>query len=546
MGAGVKSRAELEAELDALRREVEALRLASPALVGESGRTMAETLHNLQVHQEELRTQNDQLRQAQDDIERVGQRYRDLFEYSPVGYFILNGDLAVVDANITAMGMLRRTKGRVAGKPFLLFVGKDDRPGLDAHFRQVRADGRASTELWLLPDSGDPIPVMLESVRLGEGWGGGWHCLTTAQDITGRRRAEAAVRDSEARFRAIFEQSPLAIQIVGGDLVPRMSNQAWVKLWGRASTVEGWPVASMPGAQRLLAEGQAGRAAELPAIRVPFAGEPDGERWVHGYGYPIQATCGAAPEVVLVHEDITARKRVELALARSNAELEQFAYVASHDLRQPLRQVSSYVSLLERRYGELLGDEGREFIAFARDGATRMDRLIVDLLELSRIGRDGKPMGPVSLTEVVGRSVAILGEAIAEAGARIEVMGDLPTVRGDAQDLVRLFQNLIGNSVKYRLPERPPVVTISACCGPASYEVTVQDNGIGIAPEHFDAIFGVFKRLHTAAEYEGTGIGLAICKKVVDRHHGRIWVESSPGEGTAFRLELPGFEVDEG
>lgn len=226
-------------------------------------------------------------------------------------------------------------------------------------------------------------------------------------------------------------------------------------------------------------------------------------------------------------------------LARSNAELEQFAYVASHDLRQPLRQVASYVSLLERRYSDKLDADARQFIAYARDGATHMDQLIVDLLEFSRIGRNAKPVAPVLLGEVVAEAVANLSTNIAAANGRIEVSEDLPVIIGNASDLVRLFQNLIGNAIKYCLPDRPPVVTVTTEAKHMSHVVTVGDNGIGILPEYFDTIFGVFKRLHTPERYEGNGIGLAICKKVIEQHNGHIWVDSIPGEGTAFHMELP-------
>jgi PAS domain S-box-containing protein len=712
----MKTKVQLEGEIGALKREVDALRLRAPDGMADSQRRMTETLHNLQVHQEELRAQNEELHQAQGNIEKVSARYRDLFEYSPVGYFIIDDKLAVVDANITGMGMLGRTKGRIAGKPFLLFIDKKCRYDLDAHYVTVRSVGRASSELWLLPDQRPPFPVILESVRLGDGWGDGWRCLSTAIDITDRKRAELALQESETRFRAIFEQSPLAIQIVDAESVPRMSNRSWVKLWGRASTAPPTdgrhPVLDRIGAASLLQEGLAGRSLELPAIHVAADGERGESRWMHGYAYPIRGQDDTIPEVVLVHEDITERKRIELALteqtallrrqyenlrvlseiaalpsgpapqkladaldlgrrhlalstgmisriegnrftvehysaaedmawaegtvfdlastycalvieqddvvaiahwtrspyadhpcyrahglesyvgapirirgktygtvnfgsatpsprdfddgdrefmrllarwigavleedairrdlARSNAELEQFAYIASHDLRSPLRQVSSYVSLLDRRYGDKLDADARDFIAFAHDGAVRMDQLVVDLLEFSRVGRNAKPVEPVALSEVVHEACANLHSNIIDANGKVSIVGTLPVINGAASDLVRLLQNLIGNAIKYSLPERPPVVNISAVTRPMSNVLTVRDNGIGIEQIYHDTIFGVFKRLHTPDKYEGTGIGLAICKKIIDQHNGRIWVESKPGEGTAFHMEFP-------
>ena len=225
-------------------------------------------------------------------------------------------------------------------------------------------------------------------------------------------------------------------------------------------------------------------------------------------------------------------------LARSNAELEQFATVASHDLRQPLRQVSSFLGMLERHLGGGLDDQAREFLGFAVDGAKRMDRLIVDLLQYSRIGRDTMPTDSVRLAEAIGDAVRSLGLEIEESGATVTIATDLPVVTGDRGELARLFQNLIGNAIKYRVPNRPPVVDIGVDVAGAEVVTTVRDNGIGIPAEHHQRIFSIFQRLHTQQEYEGTGIGLAVCRKIVDRHGGRIWVESLPGQGAAFHVAL--------
>ncbi|MGE5506227.1 MAG: sensor histidine kinase [Actinomycetota bacterium] len=229
-------------------------------------------------------------------------------------------------------------------------------------------------------------------------------------------------------------------------------------------------------------------------------------------------------------------------LERSNIELEQFAYVASHDLREPLRQVSSYVTLLERRYADKLDDEAREFIAFARDGAERMNQLIVDLLEYSRIGRIERPRETVVLRQVVDDAVLPLGVEIETAGAEVAVDASVdaaPPVPGYREELVRLLQNLVHNAVKYRRPDCPPRIAVSAATGADGVTVSVADNGIGIAPEHFERIFMIFQRLHTRAQYSGTGIGLAICKRIVEHHRGRIWLQSTPGQGSTFHVFLP-------
>lgn len=228
----------------------------------------------------------------------------------------------------------------------------------------------------------------------------------------------------------------------------------------------------------------------------------------------------------------------ESGLLEANTELEQFAYAASHDLREPLRMVSSYIALLGRRYADRLDAEGREFLEFARDGAQRMDGMVLDLLELSRVGRSGDPFAPISLTDVVAVAVENLALTITENAAHITIAPDLPVVTGSRSELVRLVQNIIGNALKYRHGERPPVLNVAVNKAEREWVLSIADNGIGIAPEYFDRIFKIFQRLHTRKDYEGSGIGLAICKKIVEHHGGRIWLESVPDSGTTFFIAL--------
>jgi PAS domain S-box-containing protein len=246
-----------------------------------------------------------------------------------------------------------------------------------------------------------------------------------------------------------------------------------------------------------------------------------------------------------VGTDITDRKRAQAVLraayeelARSNAELQQFAYVASHDLQEPLRMIGSYTQLLERRYGDKLDSDAREFMGFIVDGATRMKQLIEDLLAYSRVGTRGKELRPVSAQAALERALVNLRAGVEASGA--EVTHDaLPEVSGDDTQLTQLFQNLIGNAIKFRRTDEPPRVHVGAHDSGDEWRFSVADNGIGIERQYFERIFMVFQRLHTREEYAGTGIGLAICKKVVDRHHGRIWVESVHGKGSTFIFTLP-------
>jgi hypothetical protein len=247
-------------------------------------------------------------------------------------------------------------------------------------------------------------------------------------------------------------------------------------------------------------------------------------------------------ELELLTDAQESLERQQSELLRSNDDLEQFAYVASHDLQEPLRKVSGFCQLLERRYADELDDRAKEYIWYANDGARRMQDLINDLLAFSRVGRTTEEFEDVDLEVVANEVVAMFGEPIEAAGATVTV-GALPTVEGDRRLLAQVIQNLVGNALKFRGKE-PPEVRISSVDDGDTSIVSVADNGIGIPPEYADQIFTIFKRLHNKTEYDGTGIGLALSKKVVEFHGGRIWVEPS-GEtpGTTFSFSLPHRQV---
>ncbi|MBZ0271099.1 PAS domain-containing protein [bacterium] len=269
-----------------------------------------------------------------------------------------------------------------------------------------------------------------------------------------------------------------------------------------------------------------------------------GERWLHTKKIPIKTETGRPLFLLGISEDITERKMADAELrkrteelAASNRDLEQFAYAASHDMQEPLRMVASYTQLLAQRYEGQLDEKADQYIRYAVDGSKRMQQLINDLLSFSRVGTRARPPERVNTSVVVDRALENLAGAIQESGARV-THDDLPDVVADREQLVQLFQNLIGNAIKFRRDEAPRV-HVAASPGDGHFEFTVKDNGIGIAAEHLEKIFGVFQRLHSRGDYPGSGIGLAIAKKIVERHDGKIWVESTPGEGTAFHFTLP-------
>lgn len=278
-------------------------------------------------------------------------------------------------------------------------------------------------------------------------------------------------------------------------------------------------------------------------FRVLTEDEP--ERWIMGRGRVFTDETGRAARISGIVFDITDQKQYEEELkrtmdelARSNRELEQFAYVASHDLKEPLRMIASYVLLLEKKYRGRLDGKADQYIHFAVDGADRMNRLIDGLLSYSRITLRREEFGVVDANGAFAAAVANLEEAIREAGAAVS-RDSLPQVRGDETQLAQLLQNLISNGLKYRKKGVSPQVHVTAHREGKVWVFAVQDNGIGIDPEHHERIFQIFQRLHTQEEYAGTGIGLASCKKIVEHHHGRIWLESTPGNGSTFFFSIP-------
>jgi len=257
----------------------------------------------------------------------------------------------------------------------------------------------------------------------------------------------------------------------------------------------------------------------------------------------------AATSVTLLRREIATRSAVEIALlerqaalARSNDELEQFAHLASHDLQEPLRMISSYTQLLARRYANQLDADANDFIGYAVDGTKRMQALINGLLNFSRVATTAKPLEPVDLEGALKDALKDLEIRIEDSGASV-THDALPTVNADPVQMRQLLLNLLGNGMKFQPPKQKPVVSISAAREGPEWRFGVRDNGIGIDTKYFKNLFQIFKRLHSSTEYPGTGIGLAVCKKIVERHGGRIWVESAPGQGSTFLFTLPAMET---
>ncbi|MDD5175945.1 MAG: PAS domain S-box protein [Sterolibacterium sp.] len=366
--------------------------------------------------------------------------------------------------------------------------------------------------------------------------------LGVSRDIGKRKRVEATLRESEARFRHIFEHNDSVMLLISpdsGEIVD--ANAAAAHFYGYP--VERMRTMRIEQINTLLPEKVSGGLAqaghhEKNLFIFPHRLASGEVRTVEVRSSPIEV--GGSILLFTIVNDVTEREKTTVELKRSNAELEQFSYAVSHDMRQPLRMISSYLQLLGMELADQLDGEKREYFDFAIDGAKRLDRMLVALLEYSRVGRLGEPPVWVESRSLLEDVLLILQPEVAEAQARFSVTGNWPRVCVSRDEILRLMQNLIGNALKFRVTGRTPEIAIASEATDKTWRMSVADNGVGIIPDQIGRLFHVFQRLQPRAAYEGTGVGLALCRKIAERHSGRIWVESSgEGQGSTFRVELP-------
>ncbi|MCX6556916.1 MAG: PAS domain S-box protein [Candidatus Aminicenantes bacterium] len=487
-------------------------------------------------------------RTAQKALRNSEENYRNLVENASIGIFRTRIDGSrVLDANPKLCEILGLTREEFVGQPSAIaWAHPEQREDL---VRLLREKGTVNNyEIDLRTKSGEIRTVIMSMItypELGYLEGG-------MQDITERKLAESKLAAAQQLYRELFENVNIGIlrTTPGPEGAFVDLNPAMVKLFEADNREQ--LMALHPSkiywdeSQRkfisdaIVAKGTAKEEIKFKTLK----------------GKPIWCRITAVKKIDAsgqvyfddTIEDITERKQFEAALreanenlGNSNKELEQFAYVASHDLQEPLRMVSSYTQLLEQRYKDKLDQDAKDFIGYAVDGANRMQRLIQDLLEYSRVTTRGQPPALFDAHDALGEAIKNLQVAIQESGALV-TSNDLPMVLGDRTQIVQVFQNLIGNGIKFQRPDVAPLIHISAEDDLHDNRLRlfkVSDNGIGIEPRHFERLFQIFQRLNSKKEYPGTGIGLALCKRIVERHGGRIWVESEPGKGSVFFFTLP-------
>jgi PAS domain S-box-containing protein len=488
------------------------------------------------------------------ETKESGAKFRGLLEAAPDAMIVVNEHGEIVLVNLQAEKQFGYRRDELLGKTVNSIVPW-------GFAERLVADGLRSSEDALAQQIGTgieltarrkdgsefPIEIMLSPLRSAEG------ILVTAaiRNISVRKDAEAHLVQMENKYRGLLEAAPDAMVVVNqaGKIV-LLNLQAETQFGYRRDELLGQKMTNIVPAgfpERLVADSL--RSAEDALAQQIGTGIELTARRKDGSEFPIEIMLSPleSADGVLVTaaiRDITARKSSEALLLekvkelnRSNEELQQFAYIASHDLQEPLRMVASYTALLARRYKGRLDSDADDFIAFAVDGASRMQLLIRDLLAYSRVGSKGTELVDTSSEAALQQAIRNLRGAIEGSGALV-THDALPSVMADEMQLTQLFQNLVGNAIKYRRAGVPRVHITAVPNDANKWMFSVQDNGLGIEPQFFERIFGVFQRLHKREEFDGTGIGLAICKKIVERHGGAISVESTFGEGSTFSFPL--------
>jgi PAS domain S-box-containing protein len=499
-------------------------------------------------------------RAADEHLVQMEARYRGLLEAAPDAMVVVDQAGAIVLLNLQAEKRFGYRRDELVGQDVTNIIPEGFAERLIADGARTPAQalaqqiGAGIELIGRRKDGGEfPIELMLSPLESDDG------VLVTAaiRDISARRAADEHLVQMEARYRGLLEAAPDAMVVVNaqGEIV-LLNLQAEKQFGYRRDELVGHPVKDIIPegfAERLIADG-ARSAAEALAQQIGTGIELVGRRR-DGTEFPIELMLSPLQSVdgILVTaaiRDGTARReavealkqrlvleRAAVELTRSNDELQQFAYVAAHDLQEPLRMVSSYTQLLASRYKGQLDADADTYIDFAVDGAERMQHLIGDLLAYCQVGTAGHDLRETSTEEALSRALANLKGAIDESGGAV-THDPLPTLVADPAQLTQLFQNIIGNAIKYRGVEAPRV-HVSARRAAGEWVFSMRDNGLGIDPRYFEKIFLMFQRLHGRSEFSGTGIGLSLCRKIAERHAGRMWVESVPGAGSTFFLALP-------
>jgi PAS domain S-box-containing protein len=540
-----------------LRAAAEA-QLAIAPIAEASARSIDEVLHELQVHQIELEMQNEALRHAQIALEESRDRYIDLYEFAPVGYLSVTPDGMIAGINLTGASLLGKERKSLLQRRFAAFVIPEDQERWTRHFLTVKNGGaNDGIELALRRGDGAVFHAWLYCVlqktgaTAAESGPGADELRIVLSDITARKQSEQKLLQSEEMYRRLAEDmpafmttflpdgklsfvNPALAAIVASSQTDLLGKNFFDFLCGEEREIVRAKLARLTPEQPVETHEQ---TFQRPGGRLAY------QQWTNRAFFD---AAGSLTHLQAIGEDITERKLAEVELLRSNAELEQFSYAISHDMRQPLRMIASYMQLLETELAGRIDAEQRESFFFAIDGAKRLDTMMTGLLDYSRVGRVGVPPEWLDSRTLLDDVLHFFQFAAADAHAAIAVAGDWPRLYASRDEMMRLMQNLLSNAIKFRVAGRPPEITLTGRMDGKAWRMIVSDNGVGVMPDQIGRLFQMFQRLHTRDKYEGTGIGLALCRKIAEHHGGSIWVESAGlDQGCRFFLALPEGRVGE-
>ncbi len=518
-----------------------------------------ELIHNLRVHQIELEIQNEELREAQLKLEESRLKYFDLYNFVSDGYFTLNKEGIILEANLGAATLLGEERRGLINSSFIKYINPNDRNKFHHHCMEVmKTSIKHTVDIKLLKKGNGSFYVHMDTLNVLDEYNNFKEFRISITDITEIKEAAKEVELANKYNRSLIEASLDPLVTIGPDGKITDVNKSTERVTGfNRNELIGTdfsnyftdPKQAQKGYQQVFKLGfvidypleiknKNGRVTPVLYNASVYRDEFGEVLGVFAAARDITEIKKA--ENILINYKDTLEETVKLRteeLSKSNSDLTHFAYIASHDLREPLRMITSFLQLLERRYADKLDQDANEFIDFAVEGAKRLDNMIKDLLEYSKISNKEKEFVSLELENILKEALMNLVVQIEESNVVISY-DPLPNVYGDEKLLVMLFQNIIGNAIKYRRSETPKI-HISAKKENDHYIISFRDNGIGIDPKHLERIFIIFQRLHRNDEYEGTGIGLAIVENIVHQHGGQIWVESELGKGTTFHFTIP-------
>ncbi len=527
---------------------------------------VSELVHELKVNQIELQIQNEELKNSQKEVSSLYSQYHELYDHAPVGYFSLDKDGIIRNVNVKGAELLQLNKKKIIGRGFSRFISKDGDKYYGALANTIDTDKIQSVELQLKGNKTFYANMEIMIVHNSDE-----RYRITITDITERKHAEKTVEDALSQAESIINTVREPLIVLDAKIRVISANRSFY---------ETFKVNPLETEGKVLYE-LGDRQWDIPKLRqllgniLPDSSVFEDYEITHFFPEIGKKTMllnarqiridSQKSMILLAIEDITKRKQIEEKLKhihenleervdeqtvelksiidelrRSNEELEQFAYVASHDLQEPLRTIASFTQLLERRYKGKFDEDADEFMDFVINASIQMKKQIEGLLEYSRIARHGKEFKYVNTNEILNQTINNLNASIKGSNAQI-TCDKLPIVIGDGIQLQRVFQNIISNAIRFRKCEEPLKIHISAHTDKENngYVFSVSDNGIGIEKQYLERIFVIFQRLHTREIYKGTGIGLSIVKKVIDRHGGHVWIESELGKGSIFYFTIP-------